>query len=116
MKATMTWLGALLLAAAATSAVRANGPCGGGGCNYCWYPQLAGCRQYPQAPDACHGGGFYCTNPYGQSYGPNYNIRPPFAPYSGVGAPGFGGFGSQIVFPTHPYARSPRDFFMYGDP
>jgi hypothetical protein len=113
MKATISWLGALLLAAAASSAAQANGPCN---CAYCWYPQLAGCRQYPQAPDACHGGGYYCTNAYGQGYGPYYNIRPAFAPYSGVGPGGFGGGGGQVAFPVHPYARSPRDFFMWNDP
>jgi hypothetical protein len=109
MKATISWLGVLVLTAVASAPVRADNP---GYCAYCWYPQLNGCRQYPKAPDAC-GGGFYCTNAYGQSYGPNFNVRPPFPPVNGVG-PGFPGcLPPQVVFPTHPYARSPRDFFMY---
>jgi hypothetical protein len=66
---------------------------------------------------------------YGQYYGPNYWLMPPFAPFNGAvfarqatanplagrcagaaqGAPGAAGFPG---FPTHPFARSPRDFFM----
>ena len=95
----VTWLflaGALLAATAGTA--RAN------------YP-LAYPYPRPTAPDAC-GGGFWCTNPCGMAYGPNYWVRPPFPPHTplGPGVPQFGG--AQSGFPTHPYARSPRDFFM----
>jgi hypothetical protein len=56
-------------------------------------------------------------------YGPNYYLRPPFPPYNGErpclpgkGRPAaFGpGEAGPLAFPTHPYARSPRDFFMMG--
>jgi hypothetical protein len=83
------------------------------------------------APDACWGG-FYTVGPDGTAYGPNYNLRPPFAPYQGPGFPGMGagrgggGFGppaggpggpGQVVpeFRYNPYVRGPRDFFMWGD-
>lgn len=39
-------------------------------------------------------------------------------PRPGAGVPGIPGNGmampGTLVFPTHPYARSPRDYFMYG--
>jgi hypothetical protein len=77
------------------------------------------------APDAC-GPGFYDVNPWGAVYGPNYYLQPPFMPYQGAifgrqaavfpggGQAGPGGPGGppMVRFPTHPYARSPRDFFM----
>jgi hypothetical protein len=67
----------------------------------------------PRAPDMC-GPGSYAPNPFGGVYGPNYYVRPPYPPFQGMilgpGGPGNGngpgGFG------THPFARSPRDFFM----
>jgi hypothetical protein len=77
----------------------------------------------PQAPDMC-GPGSYCTNSAGQTYGPNYNVTPPFAPFQGMllgpkpplgaggGPPGFGGGAGSLGFPSHLYARSPRDYFM----
>jgi hypothetical protein len=100
-------------------------------------------RPIPQAPDAC-GPGYYCRNPCGMIYGPGYCLRPCFPPFQGmiVGPPpkpagpaGAMGAGSMVggpcapgcgpcsvpglpptpVFPTHPYARSPRDYFMYYD-
>jgi hypothetical protein len=83
-----------------------------------------------QAPDAC-GPGFYSTNPCGGVYGPNYWLRPGFPPFNGMLPPGFpggpgcsgpgmgggmgpgaGGPGGIAAFPTHPYARGPRDYFM----
>ena len=85
---------------------------------------------YPrQAPDAC-GPGFYCANPCGTVYGPNYCLRPPFPPFNGMLPPGFpGGCGGGpnmgpgaagptgiAAFPTHPYARGPRDYFMLNLP
>lgn len=82
-----------------------------------------------QAPDCCGGPSYYAPNWFGAYYGPNYNLYPGNAPYSGpVGFPSFtmqgngsgGGFGGvgvapPLSFPTHPYARSPRDFFMVDD-
>jgi hypothetical protein len=76
----------------------------------------------PQAPDAC-GPGYYAPNVAGQWYGPNYAIHPPYAPFNGMvfppNASGGGGFGAggaggspAFSFPSHPYARSPRDYFM----
>lgn len=73
----------------------------------------------PQAPDAC-GQGYYAPNEYGQVYGPNYCLQPPFAPFNGCrpALPSNGGQGSGAnpalpQYYTHPFARSPRDYFMY---
>ena len=78
----------------------------------------------PTAPDMM-GPGFYYTNCYGVTYGPNYCVTPPFAPCNGplpafCPLPGYGsGLGNQnnkaypgMSFPTHPYVRSSRDYFM----
>lgn len=70
-------------------------------------------------PGACNPG-FYAQNQCGAWFGPNYCLRPPFLPFNGVlpllqpypcahkpaaaAPPAFCG----------PMARSPRDFFMYG--
>jgi hypothetical protein len=79
-----------------------------------------------QAPDCC-GPSSYAPNWFGAYYGPNYNVNPGCSPYNGpVGFPSFnviaggrGGGGPGVApplsFPTHPYARSPRDFFMVDD-
>src|SRR5438105_6595855 len=102
MKATWTCLAGLVLAATAgTAAAQYPAP----------YPYPR-----PTAPDAC-AGGFYCSNPYGMTYGPNYYLRPAFPPFTPLG-PGLPQqmCKPQIGFPTHPYARSPRDFFMVNDP
>src|SRR5689334_6737792 len=72
----------------------------------------------PQAPDAC-GPGYYTQNYYGGWYGPGYALYPPFPPFNGMvpGPTGAGGGGGgmmgQARFPSHPFARGPRDFFMY---
>jgi hypothetical protein len=84
-------------------------------------------RCAPQAPDCC-GAGYYAPNWFGQYYGPNYNLYPGYGPYNGpVDYPRFtrqpnGQFSAggpavapPLSFPTHPYARSPRDFFMVDD-
>ncbi len=75
------------------------------------------------APTLC-GSAYFAVNPYGAVYGPNYYVRPPCPPFNGLlpllqpypcaataasrqqarPAPAFCG----------PMARSPRDFFMYG--
>jgi len=81
----------------------------------------------PQAPDAC-GAGYYAPNEWGACYGPNYWLMPGYYPFNGArppigsgkcgagpgGVPGPGcNTGFQVPqFPTHPYARSPRDYFM----
>lgn len=82
----------------------------------------------PKAPDMM-GPGFYYTNCYGTTYGPNYYVVPPFAPVNGpLPVPSFcngvgcmgqaGGMGQNskafpgMSFPSHPFARSPRDYFM----
>jgi hypothetical protein len=106
MKSSRLWLAAVLGLALATPAARAQ----------CYYP-------IPTAPDMC-GPGFYCNGICGMVYGPNYCPYPPFAPFQGMVpgppppkgpcGPGGGPLGSP-VFPTHPYARSPRDYFMIYD-
>ena len=113
MKATVSLLATLLLVGAASSA-KADPFYPG----YPAYPGYPGYACMPQAPDACHGG-FMGYNPCGGcSYGPIYCVRPPWEPFNGprpvLGAgQGYGGAaGGQPAFPTHPYARSPRDFFM----
>src|SRR5947209_4287657 len=68
----------------------------------------------PQAPDAC-GPGFYQPNCCGTYWGPIYCVRPPWEPFNGVRPDLSGGNGGNLRFPTHPYARSPRDYFMIGD-
>lgn len=79
------------------------------------------CMPRPTAPDAC-GPGTYNTGPYGMVYGPNYNVHPPFPPFNGMlptppwyTPPAAGPNPGALVpeFPSHPYCRSPRDFFMY---
>jgi len=81
------------------------------------------------APDAC-GPGFYVWCPDGQTIGPNYWLRPGFEPYNGVrpqvyrinnGRPEFAPSFQQLqpsapaAYPYHPYARGPRDFFMFRE-
>ncbi len=71
----------------------------------------------PAAPDAC-GPGIYMVDCYGCVRGPYYCVRPPWDPFNGarpaLGGGGAGGAGgpATLIFPTHPFARSPRDFFM----
>jgi hypothetical protein len=102
MKATVCCLGAVLLAGLSSSAVFAQG-----------YPPHP--YAYPSAPDAC-GPGFYAVNEYGAPYGPNYNLYPGFPPFNGARpCVGGGGPGGPGGFPTHPFARSPRDFFMWTE-
>jgi len=83
MKATLTCLGAILVASVCTSLAQAqpNYP-------YYYYPRVA--------PDAC-GPGYYCTNQCGQAYGPGYCLRPPFPPYNGE-RPCLPGKGRPAVF------------------
>jgi hypothetical protein len=112
MRSTLTWLGVLL--GVAFLAPAANAQC-------CYIPYI------PTAPDAC-GPGAYGPNWAGLYYGPNYCLFPPFRPYQGEllgpagrpagapggpGAPPIPGFNGPVTFPSHPFARGPRDFFMY---
>ena len=104
MKATLLGFGALLLVVAGASVAQAD--------PY-YYPYIR------QAPDAC-GPGYYCTNYCGCPYGPNYCVRPPWEPFNGFRPslqqnPSEQG-GAGAGFSVHPFARSPRDFFMMGDP
>ena len=82
------------------------------------------------APDACNPG-FYLYCPNGQTLGPNYCLRPCFEPFQGVRPcvyPIQGGKfvvtpqmqpaqqpASEAQYPYHPYARGPRDFFMFRE-
>ncbi len=99
MKATLSWLGALLCAGSLAQTAQAQ------------YPNSFPPR--PQAPGTC-GPGFYSVNACGAVYGPNYWVYPGVQPWNGFhpncvrpkqqqGPP---------TFATHPFARSPRDFFM----
>ena len=110
MKATILWAGALLATALAASLASADPYC-----SPVFHVPL------PPAPDAC-GPGFYTVGPCGMVYGPNYWLRPPWEPFNGYysppykGAPMAAGPGLPgplpVKFPTHPYVRGPRDFFM----
>jgi hypothetical protein len=100
MKTAFSWLGALLLVVAANSVARAQSP---------YFPQQQGPVRI--APDACHGGGYYCTGCYGMVYGPNYCLRPAFQPFNGM-LPSMQSTNSGAQFAGHVYARSPRDYFM----
>ena len=63
----------------------------------------------------------YNAGPSGMVYGPNYQVRPPYPPFNGLlpnppwytpPAPAAAGVITP-EFPSHPFCRSPRDFFMY---
>ena len=74
-------------------------------------PQPMYCPAPPlRAPDMC-GPGFCIPNCYGGYYYPSYNVTPPFPPFQGV-LPIPAGAAGHARFPSHPYVRSPRDFFM----
>jgi hypothetical protein len=75
----------------------------------------------PPAPDMCRGGGYYCSNCCGMRYGPCYNLQPACPPFQGMvlGPQGaqkaYGAgmpMGGSLGFPSHVYARSPRDYYM----
>ncbi|HZV05050.1 MAG TPA: hypothetical protein VE999_08225 [Gemmataceae bacterium] len=106
-------LGAFLCLAFSAGLAQAQPQCG------CYYPPI------PQAPDMCNPG-YYWTSICGLNYGPAHCVYPPYPPFQGMvpgppnrgpgGGPGGGpGAAGSPTFPTHPYARSPRDFFMYYD-
>ena len=98
MKATVSCLGALVVALAVSGSARAD------------HPYFFGCGNRPHAPDAL-GPGYTCYNYCGAPYGPNYCVRPPWPPFQGMlPLPDGNGGGGQFM--THPFARGPRDFFM----
>ena len=139
MKTLLTTLGVLLLFGCGASAARAQ--CWYPYQAHFSYPYPVPCTPNscpippPPAPDAC-GPGYYVVNCCGQVYGPNYYVYPPFPPFQGMVPtklppcpPGGNGNGNgngggnmmsaqqqymmmQARFPSHPYARSPRDFYM----
>jgi hypothetical protein len=103
MKATLAALAAFVAVAVATTAAFAQ-------YNYAPPAYYPGQYCYPAqvAPDMCSSYFYYndgCT-----WYGPSYNVYPPFPPFGGV-APG----PLQIAPVFHPWARSPRDFFMWTE-
>jgi hypothetical protein len=119
MNRTARWLGALCVVAFLPALAHAQ------------HGRFPGYPPPPRiAPDAC-GPAIYWPCPDGTYLGPSYYLRPPFEPFQGfrptmqrgpngalVPVSPFGqgqGQGQSPVFPTHPYARSPRDFFMWGE-
>lgn len=98
MRATLTGLAALVLLGLGAAAVRAD---------YYFRPVSypgPGYTGVLRAPEPFPALGGYC-HPGSPGY-----LSLPFQPYQGPAAsPGFGPFGG---FKTHPYLRSPRDFFM----
>jgi hypothetical protein len=110
-KATLLGLGLLL--AGICPAAQAQAPAVQPGQCICYLP-------IPQAPDA-QGPGYYAQNWCGAWYGPNHCVYPPYPPFNGmVPAPqgsangmAQAGMYGQARFPSHPFARGPRDFFMY---
>ena len=101
MRALTPWLAALLVVAATAGLAEAYYPY--------YFPQA------PQAPDAC-GPGFYNVNAWGAQYGPNYWLQPPYPPFNGARPNLQKSSQASPTFGTHPYARSPRDYFMLEQP
>jgi hypothetical protein len=104
MRTAVSCLAALVVVLAVSGAAQAQQP---------GYPGYA---NRPLAPDAC-GPGFACYNFNGAPYGPNYWLQPGGLPFNGMLPPppwanGGAGGNNVVGFPTHPYARSPRDYFM----
>ena len=87
--------------------------CGPMGCYPVATPQMVG-MGYPgcQGPINCSPG-FYVINPQRWPYvGPYYPCQPPM-PFNGMlPKPDWMGQGGGAGWPTHPYARGPRDYFM----
>ncbi len=114
MKTTVCRLAALAILAVGPSLASAQN---------CYAPNC-----WPQIPQLTpgYGHGMYYSTCM-TNYGPMYCPRPPYLPYNGVlpgpapkpgygqGGGGMGLPGGPGVMPSHPFARSPRDFFMVGD-
>lgn len=82
--------------------------------------QCVGLAPIPVVPSMYNTPPFYCNNGFGMVYGPNYFLYPPGKPFQGMvgpvvglGQPANGSVG-MAAFPTHLYARGPRDFYMYN--
>jgi hypothetical protein len=103
MKATFTCAGALLGMTLAASLADA-GP----------YLSPVFCTPLPPAPDTCRPG-FYVQGPAGMVYGPNYYLMPPTVPYIPNIPPAKCGPQPIPGYPSHPYMRGPRDFFMWRE-
>lgn len=99
MRTLRLWVGVAVCAAGLAGVTRAQ-----------YFPPPYSPSPLPQAPSTCNPG-YYAPNYCGCLYGPNYCLRPPFEPFNGA-RPCLGGPAKSPVFPTHPYARSPRDYFM----
>lgn len=103
------WLATLVCCGAAVAGppnafYQPHRPCALNAFNPPFHPCDYRCAQ--PAPDMC-GPGFYSTNCCGVPYGPNYCVTPPFPPFNGARP-----CVNHAKFPTHPFARSPRDYFM----
>ena len=100
-------LAALGLAAAGGTASANDGPCNGSCEKFGWNPLLKWRTWFgKKGSEGC--------GKHGCKHGPRadcYGGTPP----PGIGYPGTPGadMPGTLVFPNHPYARSPRDFFMY---
>jgi hypothetical protein len=102
MKATLAAVGGLVAVAIAATAAPAQ-------YNYAPPAYYPGQCPYPAqvAPDMC--GSYFYYNVGGTWYGPSYNVYPPFPPFGGVTGQ------LQIAPVFHPWARGPRDFFMWTE-
>ncbi len=105
MRWTVTGIAAAVLLGLAATGARAD-----------WFPGP------PPSPYGCNSP-YLTTGPNGQCCMPIYCFRGPCLPppFNGMlplpqrGGAGPGGFPFQVAsFATHPFAHSPRDFFMYG--
>jgi len=96
MKAIVSCLGVLLVVLACAATARAQQPCYGG--------YGAG----PQTP-AAYAPGFTGYNGYGSGMAPGYGPNPPFPPFNGLLPPTQW---QRASYPSHWYARGPRDYFM----
>ena len=102
MKAIFTWPAALLLVVFFSSSCFAQ---------VVWYfPALD--RPLGQAPDA-RGPGLLAVNRYGGTFGPNYYLRPPFPPESGVGPGRYQQQKQQKYQPYQQYQQQPRYVIRY---
>jgi len=112
MKATVSCLAALLVALACSDAARAQQPCYAG--QFAGSQTPIGCP--PSPPPGPYGGmmgGAMMGGAMmggGMMGGPNGGPNPPRPPFNGM-LP-YQSQSRMPMFRTHPYARSPRDFFM----
>src|SRR5262249_41263321 len=106
MRAAVPFLGAFLASVLAASAARAQLP----------YYSTSPVTKKPLgvAPDLSRQRGSSCTNGRGMVYGPIFSVLPPFQPFQGY-LPGMSAScpPQGPNFPSHPYARGPRDYFMF---